>query len=30
VSTNVFRRRGDAWRLWVHHGSPVLAPEEAP
>ncbi len=24
VSTNVFRRRGDAWLLWVHHGSPVL------
>jgi ketosteroid isomerase-like protein len=26
VSTNVFRRRGDGWRLWVHHGSPVIAP----
>lgn len=26
VSTNVFRRRGDAWLLWVHHGSPVLSP----
>lgn len=26
VSTNVFRRRGDDWLLWVHHGSPVLAP----
>lgn len=26
VSTNVFRRRGDAWRLWLHHGSPVLTP----
>lgn len=24
VSTNVFRRRGDEWLLWVHHGSPVL------
>ena len=24
VSTNVFHRRGDAWRLTVHHGSPVL------
>ena len=24
VSTNVFRRRGDDWLLWVHHGSPVL------
>lgn len=28
VSTNVFRRREDGWRLWVHHGSPVLAPSE--
>ena len=26
VSTNVFRRRGDDWLLWVHHGSPVLSP----
>jgi ketosteroid isomerase-like protein len=26
VSTNVFRRRPDGWRLWMHHGSPVLAP----
>lgn len=26
VSTNVFRRRGDRWKLWLHHGSPVLAP----
>lgn len=24
VATNVFRRRGDAWRLWAHHASPVL------
>ena len=30
VSTNVFRRRGDGWRLWLHHGSPVLAPSEEP
>lgn len=35
TATNVFRRRGDGWRLWVHHGSPVLAadrpvPEELP
>jgi ketosteroid isomerase-like protein len=30
LSTNVFRRRGDAWRLWMHHGSPVLAPAEQP
>ena len=28
VSTNVFRRRPDGWRLWLHHGSPVLAPSE--
>ena len=28
VSTNVFRRRDDEWRLWLHHGSPVLAPSE--
>ena len=28
VSTNVFRRRADGWRLWLHHGSPVLAPTE--
>jgi len=30
VSTNVFRRRGGRWRLWVHHGSPVLAPAGGP
>jgi ketosteroid isomerase-like protein len=30
VSTNVFRRRADGWRLWLHHGSPVLAPTEEP
>jgi len=30
VSTNVFRRRGDGWRLWLHHGSPVMAPSEEP
>ena len=28
VSTNVFRRRADGWRLWLHHGSPVLAPTQ--
>jgi ketosteroid isomerase-like protein len=26
VATNVFRRTDGRWRLWVHHGSPVLAP----
>jgi ketosteroid isomerase-like protein len=25
VATNVFRRTGDGWRLWVRHGSPVLS-----
>ncbi|MCC3652512.1 MULTISPECIES: nuclear transport factor 2 family protein [Streptomyces] len=25
VATNVFRRTGDGWRIWAHHGSPVLA-----
>jgi uncharacterized protein (TIGR02246 family) len=24
VATNVFRRTDDGWRVWVHHGSPVL------
>jgi ketosteroid isomerase-like protein len=24
VTTNVFRRRPDGWRLWLHHASPVL------
>jgi ketosteroid isomerase-like protein len=24
VATNVFRRRGDGWRLWAHHASPVM------
>jgi ketosteroid isomerase-like protein len=28
VATNVFRRRPDGWRLWSHHGSPVLAVDE--
>jgi ketosteroid isomerase-like protein len=26
AATNVFRRRGEHWRLWVHHSSPVLPP----
>ncbi|OEJ25739.1 DUF4440 domain-containing protein [Streptomyces agglomeratus] len=25
VATNVFRRTEDGWKLWSHHGSPVLA-----
>ncbi|MFE7136863.1 nuclear transport factor 2 family protein [Streptomyces sp. NPDC057644] len=25
VATNVFRRTPDGWKLWSHHGSPVLA-----
>jgi ketosteroid isomerase-like protein len=24
VATNVYRRTGNGWRLWLHHGSPVL------
>jgi len=24
VATNVFRRTCDGWKLWSHHGSPVL------
>lgn len=25
VASNVFRRTPDGWRLWSHHGSPVLS-----
>lgn len=25
VATNVFRRTPEGWRIWSHHGSPVLA-----
>ncbi|MEU8824423.1 nuclear transport factor 2 family protein [Streptomyces sp. NPDC048636] len=25
VATNVFRRTDDGWKVWSHHGSPVLA-----
>ncbi|MGW0563386.1 nuclear transport factor 2 family protein [Streptomyces sp. NPDC003016] len=25
VATNVFRRTQEGWKLWSHHGSPVLA-----
>jgi ketosteroid isomerase-like protein len=28
VATNIFRRRPEGWKLWVHHGSPVIAPSE--
>jgi ketosteroid isomerase-like protein len=28
VTTNVFRRTADGWRLWSHHGSPVLTSAE--
>ncbi|MFI9206217.1 nuclear transport factor 2 family protein [Streptomyces sp. NPDC053048] len=28
VATNVFRRAGDEWKVWSHHGSPVLAGRE--
>lgn len=28
VATNVFRRTGAGWRLWLHHGSPVAVQEE--
>lgn len=28
VATNVFRRTGAGWRLWVRHGSPVLSGAE--
>lgn len=28
VSTNVFRGTETGWRLWLHHGSPVLTPAE--
>ncbi|MGK5629643.1 nuclear transport factor 2 family protein [Streptomyces sp. URMC 123] len=25
VATNVFRRTSEGWKVWSHHGSPVLA-----
>ncbi|MFJ5227690.1 nuclear transport factor 2 family protein [Streptomyces sp. NPDC088400] len=25
VATNVFRRTSEGWKIWSHHGSPVLA-----
>ncbi|MFI8824580.1 nuclear transport factor 2 family protein [Streptomyces sp. NPDC053431] len=27
VATNVFRRTSEGWRIWSHHGSPVI-PED--
>jgi ketosteroid isomerase-like protein len=27
VATNVFVRTGDAWKLWIHHASPVMSAE---
>ena len=29
LATNIFRRRPQGWRLWLHHASPVLAPSES-
>jgi ketosteroid isomerase-like protein len=29
LATNVFRRRPQGWRLWLHHASPVLTPSES-
>ena len=28
-ATNIFRRRAEGWRLWLHHGSPVVQVREA-
>jgi ketosteroid isomerase-like protein len=28
LTTNVFVRVDDGWRLWIHHASPVLAEED--
>jgi ketosteroid isomerase-like protein len=28
VATNVFRRTESGWRLWSHHGSPVMAQDD--
>lgn len=25
IATNVFLRKADTWRLWIHHASPVLS-----
>jgi ketosteroid isomerase-like protein len=29
VATNVFRRTPGGWRLWAHHGSPVIATDSS-
>lgn len=28
VATNIFRRTAGGWKLWAHHGSPVLVDSE--
>ena len=28
VATNVFRRTPSGWRLWIHHASPILSPQQ--
>ncbi|ADI09046.1 hypothetical protein SBI_05926 [Streptomyces bingchenggensis BCW-1] len=28
VATNAFRRTEDGWKVWAHHGSPVLAEQD--
>lgn len=28
VTTNIFRLRDGRWRLWAHHGSPVINPSD--
>ncbi|MFE7129593.1 nuclear transport factor 2 family protein [Streptomyces sp. NPDC057638] len=29
VATNIFRRTPDGWKLWSHHGSPVLTESDS-
>jgi uncharacterized protein (TIGR02246 family) len=29
AATNVFVRHDDGWRLWLHHGSPIVQTEDA-
>jgi ketosteroid isomerase-like protein len=28
VATNAFRRTPEGWKVWAHHGSPVLAEQD--